>query len=50
MDFKNHARLESDRSSDEKNVGDTTNIMPVDLAEDPDAHLSDAQRKQIVGS
>ncbi|TVY45218.1 putative transporter [Lachnellula cervina] len=47
MDFKNHARLESDRSSDEKNVGDTTNIMPVDLAEDPDAHLSDAQRKQI---
>ncbi|TVY21198.1 putative transporter [Lachnellula arida] len=47
MDFKNHARVESDRSSDEKNVGDIANAMPVDLVEDPDAHLTDAQRKQI---
>ncbi|TVY34449.1 putative transporter [Lachnellula subtilissima] len=47
MEFKNHARRESDRSSDEKNMGEIANAMPVNLAEDPDAHLSDAQRKEI---
>jgi len=50
MEFKNHARVESDRSSDEKNMGEVANAMPVNLPEDPDAHLSDAQRKEIVSS
>ncbi|TVY45874.1 putative transporter [Lachnellula occidentalis] len=47
MDLNNHARVESDRSSEEKNVGDTAKVLPVELAGDPDAHLSDAQRKEI---
>jgi len=48
MEESKLSRPESDRSDDEKHINGV-GIIPVDLADDPDAHLSDAERAEIVG-
>jgi hypothetical protein len=48
MESKHHAGIKSDWSDGEKNVRGIVTVVPVDLVEDPDAHLSDAERAEIV--
>ncbi|TVY84267.1 putative transporter, partial [Lachnellula suecica] len=45
MESKHSPRTDSDRSEDEKNIGAVPTITP--LGEDPDAHLSEAERAAI---
>jgi hypothetical protein len=47
MEESKLSRPESDRSDDEKHVHGV-GVAPVDLGDDPDAHLSDAERAEIV--
>lgn len=47
MEYQQPDRPESDRSEDEKNVTGAATV-PADLLDDPDAHLSETERAEIV--
>ncbi|RFU35009.1 hypothetical protein B7463_g1318, partial [Scytalidium lignicola] len=47
MDTKSHVRTDSERSDDEKNVGSPVVESVPNLSEDPDAHLSNAEKAAI---